>query len=164
MFVCTSSLYLALLCLEAAECNAEVNLNLCVSFQGFLWPRPGRPKLKRGPHHNTGWRMVTCTRFLLPSKGQWHLWYEMKTPAAGHGVLISICALFTVAVGKREQTRGKPVPSGQSPSGMFNMLGTLCPCLETSLKYSIRWSLFVNRSVDSWSCPAYLCLNCQCLT
>lgn len=31
MFVCSSLLYLAPLCLEAAECNTEVKFNLCVS-------------------------------------------------------------------------------------------------------------------------------------
>lgn len=114
MFVCSSLLYLALLCLAAAECNAEVHLNLCVSLVGFM--AKSKPSvIKRGPHHNAGMKGGHMHKIFASLKGQWHLWYEMKTPAAGRGVLISICTLLTVAVGKKEPTRGKPVPFGQSP-------------------------------------------------
>lgn len=76
-------------------------------------------------------RVAPCTGVLLPLTVHDILATKGKHPLAA--VVFSLLhALFGVALGKKEQIQGKLVPFGQSLSGMFNMLGTLCPCLETS--------------------------------
>lgn len=104
MFVCHSLLYLALFCQEAAECNtAEVKFNFCASLKAYM--ASAKPTIiEHGPNHNTGWRMVTCTRFLFPSKGNDIFAMKWK-----HQLLTALfeCAVFTVEIGKKSPDPGQ---------------------------------------------------------